>query len=918
MKSSDSGRHGSTGLQPPRVAEWLVAFCLPKGDRAPVVADLAELYTHHCAKRGAVRARLWYWKQVLSFPTRMASDRARGDSDRLIVFGPAAASHPKQGFSGSMGVWMGSLMMDLRYALRGFRRAPGFSLVAVVTLALGIGATTAMFSVVNGILLRPLPFADPDRLVTVLRMDSEGESDNHSGANFIDFKNMNESFDDVAGHVGANFTVVGQDAPRLIRGASVTSNFFSVAGANAALGRTLSPDVDVPGAERTVVLSHGMWRSQFGGDVAALGQQLQMNGELYVVVGVMPPSFEFPANTAFWAASKFSVPEPPVSVPEDPALVRSLSWFYVFGRLKENVPIEQALAELAVLADRMEELSEDADSRAGFHLEPLRETIVGDVSASLYVLFGAVGFLLLIACANVANLMLVRASVREKELVVRAALGAGQARIIRQLVTESVTLAFVGGVLGFPIALWGTRLLLAMAPDGIPRVEQVGADLSVLGFALVASLGTGVLFGLAPALQSLGSNLRASTVVGGSRQTSSSGQSRLRSILIVGEVAVSLLLLVGAGLLLRTFVTLNNVDPGFDPYRTLSARVWIPETRYQEDDEIRAFYRETLERVRAIPGVSSAGAVLSLPINSGISGRFSFAIEGYTPEDDNGPLAGFQIASSDYFQSLGIPVVRGRGFTVADDAEAPSVAVINEALAELYWAGEDPIGRRVTWNDPNEEDADWATIVGIVGNTRHSGLDEPPRVEAFVPYLQSPMTYMTLVVKSELEVVSLSAQVRSAVAEVDPQQPLSEVMTMERVLFDSLGSQRFNMYLLGVFAVTALVLAAVGLYGVLSFSVAQRSNEIGIRMALGANASGVVGQVIKEGFWLAVFGLAVGTCAAVGLTRLMASMIHGVSATDPLTFVGGIVLLVAITVAASWIPAMRAAKVSPMEVLRVE
>jgi len=811
-----------------------------------------------------------------------------------------------------------TLLTDVRYALRGFRRAPGFALVAVVTLALGIGATTAMFSVVNGILLRPLPFTEPDRLVALLRLDSEGESDNHSGANFIDFKNMNESFVDLAGHAGANYTVVGQDAPRLIRGASVTPNFFSVAGVNAALGRTLSPDIDGPGAERAVVLSHGMWQSQFGGDVAALGQQLQMNGELYVVVGVMPPEFEFPEGTDFWAASKYTVPEPPVAIPDDPASVRTLSWFYVFGRLKQDVSIEQAQAELTVIVDRMAELSEDDDSRAGFRIVPLRDTIVGDVSTSLYVLFGAVGFLLLIACANVANLMLVRASGRQKEMVVRAALGAGQTRIVRQLVTESLVLALVGGLLGLPIAVWGTKMLLAMAPDGIPRVDQVGTDLRVMGFALVASLATGVLFGLAPALQSLGSKLSASTVVGGSRQTFSSGQSRLRGVLIVGEVAVSLLLLVGAGLLMRTFLTLNSVDPGFDPHRTLSARVWIPETRYQEDDEIRSFYSETLERVRAIPGVSSAGAVLSLPIKSGISGRFGFSIEGYTPEENNQPLAGYQIASSDYFESLGIPVLRGRTFTEADDAEAPGVAVINEALADLYWPGEDPVGRRITWNDPDSEDAEWSTIVGVVGNTRHAGLDEPPRPEAYQPYLQSPMTYMTLVVRSDLDIATLAAAVRSAVAEVDPQQPLSAVNTMEQVLFDSLGSQRFNMYLLCVFAVTALMLAAVGLYGVLSFSVAQRSNEIGIRMALGAQTGGVVGQVIKEGFWLAVFGLTIGTCAAIGLTRLMVSMIHGVSATDPVTFVGGIVLLAVITLAASWIPAMRAAKVSPMEVLKVE
>jgi putative ABC transport system permease protein len=369
---------------------------------------------------------------------------------------------------------------------------------------------------------------------------------------------------------------------------------------------------------------------------------------------------------------------------------------------------------------------------------------------------------------------------------------------------------------------------------------------------------------------------------------------------------------------MRTFLTLSSVDPGFETNSTLSARLWIPETRYQEDDEVRTFYRETLEKVRSIPGVSSAGAVLSLPIDFGIRGTFAFAIEGFTPEDGEQPLAGYQVATSDYFESLGIPILRGRAFADTDDAESPSVAIVNEALADLYWSGEDPIGRRITWNDPENDDADWATIVGVVANTRFNGLDEPPRAETYQPYQQAPINYMTLVVKSDLETSALTAALRRAVAEVDPQQPLSGVLTMERVLFDSLGSRRFNMYLLAVFAATALLLAAVGLYGVLSFSVAQRSNEIGIRMALGAQAGGVIRKVIREGFWLVLAGLAIGTGAAFALTRLMVSMIHGVSATDPITFVGGIALLVAISLAASWLPALRAAKVSPMEVLRVE
>ncbi len=900
-------------MKPPVLAEWLIARFLPRRDREPLLADLAELYVHRTKEHGINSARFWYWSMVLSFPLRLLLDRVSFHPRRKYD-----TIYPKRSTVSSLGAITSSLAQDVRYALRGFRRTPGFFVVAAVTLALGIGLTTAMFSVVNGILLRPLPFLEPERLVKVFEIDSDGESDNHSGANYVDFNSHNGSFEGFAGHSGANYTVIGRDAPSLVRGASVTSNFFALLGTNALVGRTLSPEIDAPGSQRTVVLSHSMWQSHFGGDVAAIGERLEMNNELFVVVGVMPPGFEYPGATKFWAASKFQVPEPPVAVEGDPAAVRNLSWFDVFGRVENDVSLDQAQAELTVLAGRVQEQSEEAEAHRGFFIEPLRDTIVGDVSASLYVLLGAVGFLLLIACANVANLMLVRASAREKELVVRASLGAGQSRIVGQLVTESLVLALIGGALGIPIALWGTHLLLAMAPDGIPRVEQVGVDLRVLSFALVVSFGTGVLFGLAPAFQSLRSNLRASTVVGGSRQTASKGQSRLRGGLIVGEVAVSLLLLVGAGLLMRTFLTLNSVDPGFQSMQTLSARVWIPDTKYQEDDDVAAFYRETLERVRAIPGVGSAGAVLSLPINYGISGRFGFSIEGYTPEDDNQPLAGFQVASAGYFETLGIPVVRGRVFTESDDAEAPSVAVINEELAEHYWSDVDPIGRRITFDDPESGDVDWATIVGIVGNTRHAGLDEPPRPELFVAYQQSPINYMTLVVQGAVDVPTLTAGVRRAVAEVDPEQPLSEVMTMEEVLFESLGSERFNLYLLGAFAVAAIVLAAVGLYGVLSFSVAQRSNEIGIRMALGAATGGVIGNVIRQGLSLALIGLAIGTVAALGLTRLMTSMIHGVRANDPVTFLVGVVLLIVIALLASGIPALRAARVSPMEVLRGE
>jgi putative ABC transport system permease protein len=755
--------------------------------------------------------------------------------------------------------------------------------VALLTLALGIGASTSIFSVVNGILLRPLPYPGADRLVAVYRTEADGQRDNHSGANFLDLSDQNRSFAGLAGHRGMEYTVVGSGTPQLIRGSNVTANFFTVLGVQALVGRALSPDVDMPGSQLAVVLSYGMWQSQFGGDAALLGQYLKLNEQQYAVVGIMPPGFAFPERSQFWAASRFAVPESPVDIGDDPASVRNLSWFSALGRLRTGVTLEQAQLEMDMISERLAADYPEVDEAT--LLVPLRESLVGDVRASLYVLLGAVGFLLLIACANVANLLLVRAAGRDREIVVRAALGAGRSRILRQLVTESVVLALAGGLAGFVLAVWGTRALLALAPDGIPRLAEVSTDLRVLGFTLAAALGTGLLFGLAPALQSFRKGTGGSAATGGVRQTAGRGRGRIHGALIVGEVAVSLMLLVGAGLMVRTLFTLNQVDPGFSVENTLSARVWIPANKYQEDDQVTAFYRETLQRVRAIPGVQSVGAVLSLPVNAGINGTFGFVIEDRAPETDGQfPTAGFQIASPDYLRTIGIPLVSGRWFTEGDDAEAPGVAVINQALAKTYWQNEDPIGKRVAFGDPDAADTEWLTIVGVIGNTRHFGLDQPPRGEIYQPYLQTALPYMTLVVRSEMDLSALTSAVRRAVLEVDAEQPLSGVATMEQVLFDSLGSRRFNMLLLAVFAGAALVLAAIGLYGVLSFAVAQRANEIGIRMALGAQVRGVVGQVMKQGVGLAVIGLAIGTAGAVALTRLMVGMIHGVSATDPLTF----------------------------------
>ncbi len=813
---------------------------------------------------------------------------------------------------------MRSMIQDIRYAVRGFVRAPGFAVVAVTTLALGIGATTSIFSVVNGVILRPLPFPDSDRLVRLYTTEGSEDRDNHSGANFLDVKEQSESFENLAGFVTGRFSVAGAETPDVVRGAIVTPDFFSVLGVNAFLGRRLAPDADPPGGDPSLVIGYGFWQSQFAGDVAVLGRSLWVEGGEYTIVGVMPPGFGYPGDAQFWAASRYRVPDPPFDLGIDPADNRGAQYFNALARLKGDVEISRAQAEMTMIAERLAQTYPSVNANEGLILVLLHESVVGNLGSTLYVLLAAVGFLLLISCANVAGLLLVRASGREKEIVLRSALGAGRPRIVRQLLTESVVLALLGGSVGLIAALWGTQALVALAPEGIPRLSEVGADFRVLAFVLSIVLGTGLLFGLAPAIQSLGRTSTLSAIVGGSRVTSTRARSRLRNGLIVSEVAVSLLLLVGAGLTVRTYIALNGVDPGFDPRRTLSARVDIPERLYPSEVEQRGFYRETLERVRAVPGVLSAGGVLSLPINSGIQGDLVFAIEGRPLVPGEESHGGYQLASPDYFGTLGIPILRGRVFTEGDGAETPGVVVINQALADLYWPDEDPIGRRVTWGDPTDEDADWATIVGIVGNTRHDGLDEAPRPEIFRPYAQAPMPFMTLVVRSEMEAMALTSAIRQAVMEVDPAQPIYEVHSMDEVLSDSLASRRFSMLVLAVFAAAALLLAAVGLYGVLSFSVAQRSNEIAIRMALGAQVSEVIGRVIKDGFALAAIGLAIGTGGAIALTRLMANMVYGVSARDPLTFAAGILLVTAVALAASWIPALRAGRADPMEVLRRE
>lgn len=859
------------------------------------------------------RAQRWYWKATLAIGGRYLAARLV----RAPLGSGSGIRGMEMGTGGGGGDGMSAFMQDVRYAVRGFIRAPGFAFVAVLTLALGIGASSSMFSVVHHIAWRPLPFHEPDRLVRLQSFDAELAEEPVSGADFLDWKAGGDSFEGMAAFDQQSMTLMAGEAPHRIRGASVTPDLFQVLGVDAALGRTLTPAQDAPGSELAVVLSHGLWETHFGGDTGVLGGTVRLNGVEHTVVGIMPPEFDFLERIQLWAASRYRVPEPPFDLGSDPAESRGAEYFDAVGRLKDGVTLRQAQAQLSAVAAAIAETSPETNRDEGVLLTPLLDTLVGDVRPTLYVLFGATGLLLLIATANVANLLLVRASGRDREVALRLALGASRWRIASQLATESLLLAMTGAVAGFLLAHWGTQGLLALAPRGIPRAASVTTGLGVAGFTFVVALATGALFGVAPTLFSVRDG-QLTSISQASRRTDGGARRRLRRVFVTGEVAVSLLLLVGAGLLMRTFVAVNGTSPGFDPARTLAAHLTPPESRYPGDEELRAFFADVLQRVQRIPGVESAGGVLSLPISSAIQGDLYVGIENRPVTDGGQPHAGYQLVSGDYFATLGIPLLRGRLFTEADDETAPPVALVNEAMANLYWPGQDPVGERITWNDPENPDLEWVTIVGIVGNTRHDGLDAAPRPETYLPYDQTTMPYMTVVVRSQVEAATITDAVRRAVLEVDPEIPVWGVNTMEQVLADSLAWRRFRMLLMGLFAGAALTLAAVGLYGVLSFAVGRRSNEIAIRVALGAGTQAVVGDVIRDGLRLAIWGLVIGAAASVAMTRLMSGLVYGVDVVDPMSIAGGATFLLLVAVSASAIPASRAAQVDPAVALKEE
>lgn len=812
---------------------------------------------------------------------------------------------------------MDLVMQGPRVALRSLLRRPGFTALAVLTIGLGVGASTSMFSVLHGVVIRPMPYPRADRVVRLFPVVRDSKHATWTGADFVDYQAGTASYQAIAGFRLIDHSVREGDFPVLVYAASVTSQFFQVLGVPPLLGRVFSPETDRPGGERVVVLSHGFWQSRFAADRALVGRRIELDGEAFTVVGVMPPGFSYPTGMSFWVCSRYRVPEFPES-PSDPAESRGERYFEVVARLRDGVSVADARHEGAALAARLAAAFPETNRGQGFELVDLHEYEVGPVRATLIALFGAAGLVLLVACANVANLLLARAASRSHEIAVRVALGAGRAKVARQLLTESALLGLLGGAVGALLAIAGTELLLTRMSAELPRAADVTFGLPVLGFAFAISLFSGVLFGLAPTLWLARTDPATSLQRAGTRSVAGSAMGRARVILVATEMAVCLTLLVGAALLVRTVMSLAAMEPGFSERNAVTARIWIPGSRSIDDDSLRAFHRALLDRVRNLPGVVSAGAVLSLPVDGAIRAMSGYSIEGRGFDVGNEPVEGLQAATPGYFESIGIPVIRGRSFNDGDGPNDPPVVVVSESFAQRYFPGEDPIGKRIGSGTPQDADFQWATIVGVVGSTRHEGLDGEERAEVFQPLAQRPWPWITLVLRTSVAPAMLIEPLRHAVTEVSPSQPVEAIHTMEEVLARSLSTRREQTHALSVFALLALALAAVGMYGVMSFAVAQRSREIGIRMAVGADRRAIVHLILGEGGKVLIAGLAAGALGAFVLGRLMSSFLFHVKPADPVAFAVAAAILTAAGLLAAWLPASRAARTDPVRSLRVE
>jgi putative ABC transport system permease protein len=806
---------------------------------------------------------------------------------------------------------MDTLLKDIRYGIRGLSKRPGLTIIAILTLAIGIGANSAIFSTINALLLKPLPFPDPERIVAVWdKVPSRGVERNEVAlANYLDWNAQNKTFEQLGIYRWWSTNLTGSDSPERVQGFLVTANFLDIIGVTPILGRGFSPEQNQPGKDAVALLTYSLWQRRFGADPNIVNQTISTNGITRTVIGVMPPDFNYPKGAEIYA---------PLAITPELASSRGNHSYLGIGRLKPGVSLSGAQVDLDRIAAQLEQQHPETNTGRGIVVYPILQDTVRMYSTALWVMMAAVGFVLLIGCANVANLMLARAAGRQREIVLRSALGASRSRIVRQLLTESVLLGLAGGALGILVAYWGVDAIRAANPGEAARFapgwNHLGLNLPVVAFTMLISVLSGVLFGLAPAWQLSKPNLN-NALKEGSRQTTSSSH-RLSGLLVVSEVALSLMLLVSAGLLIRSFLELVRTDAGFNPDNLLTMNLVLPAAKYKEDAQRADFYSELVRRVKAMPGVESVAAVNYLPLG-GSNSSDAFLVEG-VPEPPPGQefVGRYRVCTPDYFLTMGIPVLKGRAFTEQDKAGAPPVVIVNETLARRYWPNQDPIGKRIRFTGPIEKNP-WIQVVGVVKDVKHE-LNIPVTEDYYLPHAQDSWQSMVLVAKTSVDPLALAAPIRQEVAAIDRDQPVFDVHTMREVRAISLALYSFSSVMLSIFAGLALLLAAIGIYGVMSYAVTQRTQEIGIRMALGARVRDVIKLVLRNGMSLAVIGVIVGLAGAYGLTRLLASLLVGVAPTDVLTFSIVTFGLLLVALLACYIPARRATRVDPLVALRYE
>jgi len=811
---------------------------------------------------------------------------------------------------------MDSFLKDIRYGVRSLLKHPGFTALVIGTLALGIGASTAIFSVVNTVLLRRLPYARADRVVAIQEVNQHGKQGQVTPANFLDWRAQNTVFEHLAAILTRPANLASGDQAERIDLAMASANFFAVFGTEPQRGRLFIPTDEQAGHAPVVVVSDALWQRRFAADPELVGKSITLDGQSYTVVGIAPAGFQYPDKTEVWVPPYRLAPA--LNERMDPTQVRGWGMLSAVALLRPGISLRQAASEMETITARLRQQYPDSNNRRFNRVVTLHKHLVGETGSMLLLLFGAVGFVLLIACANVANLLLASAASRQKEMAIRTALGASRWRVMQQLLTESTIMALAGGALGLFLALWGVALMTKLLPQDFPRLAEINMDWRVLGFTVGASVLTGILFGLAPSLQLSRSDVQESLKESGRGASGSKRHNRLRNLLIVTEVALSVVLLAGAGLLFRSFLQLQSVNAGFTPQQVLTVRLTPSGPHYARDADYMSFYSQVMQRISALPGVQAVGAINTLPLGKGPTAGIQVE-GGPLLTRDQRPSTNFRSVSSDYFRAMNIPVVQGRAFTERDTENAPRVMIVNQAMARRDFPNVNPVGKRINLggNDPKGEPI-WWEIVGVTADVRNLELREEASPEFCLSALQDTWTGMSVVVRTVVEPASLTPEIRRIVAEVDKSAPVSEVKTMEHIVDEAVTQPRFNLFLLGLFGGIALLLSAAGIYGVTAYAVTQRTHEFGIRMALGAQVGDVLKMILGQGMRLIAVGIVIGLLASFALTRLLKSLLFGVSVTDPLTFVAITLLLIFVALLACYIPARRATKVDPLIALRYE